>query len=77
MNRYIATFYTHYGAILFLRFCRTAQVEAIPMQVPRALSASCGTCVQFEAAEVLLPPAPEDLEAVYLALEDGTYEKQC
>ena len=62
---YIATFYTHLGA---LRFHKKLQAmgdgTAVMMPVPRSLSASCGTCVGFSA-----PFSPElsseDLECVY------------
>lgn len=65
MNAYIATFYTHLGALRFYRALLSAgDSSAVMMPVPRKLSASCGTCVRFT-----LPFRPawagEDLEAVY------------
>ena len=69
MNTYIATFYTHFGAV---RFSRTCQVQGVPcklMPVPRKLSSSCGTCARFQAQayEHLLC---EEVEHVFL-LQDG------
>lgn len=65
MSAYIATFYTHLGALRFYRTLASAgDGDAVMMPVPRKLSASCGTCVRFS-----LPFRPEwgdeDLEAVY------------
>lgn len=45
---YIATFYSHFGAIRFKRGAAVAAPRLMP--VPRNLSSSCGTCVRFEAA---------------------------
>ena len=68
---YIATFHTHFGALTFHKKLKSLGDNAVMMPVPRKLSASCGTCVQFS-----LPFDPawadEDLEAVYLHA-DGSY----
>ncbi len=68
---YIATFHTHFGALTFHKKLKGLGDAAVMMPVPRKLSASCGTCVQFS-----LPFDPawadEDLEAVYLHA-DGNY----
>ena len=45
---YIATFYTHFGALSLQRKLKKQGVPAQMMPVPRALSASCGVCVRFE-----------------------------
>ena len=44
----IATFYSHFGAIRFMRTCQQQGLIAQVMPVPRNLSSSCGTCVRFE-----------------------------
>ena len=45
---YIATFYTHFGAMNFRRKMKAlGDDKAEMMPVPRALSSSCGTCVHF------------------------------
>ena len=71
MNRYIATFHTHLGALRFHRALVSAGDSAAVMApVPRKLSASCGTCVLFD-----LPFRPEwageDLDSVYEQDADG------
>jgi hypothetical protein len=69
---HIATFHTHYGAMKFWRDCEERGIPAEPMPVPRALSASCGTCVRFQSAPSAIPDA-YDLDAYYAVLEDGGY----
>ena len=46
---YIATFFTHFGAQSFYTAMKHQDPAARMMPVPRALSASCGICVSFEA----------------------------
>ena len=53
MMTYIATFYSHYGAIQFRKNCEKMNLKAMVMPVPRNLSSSCGTCVQFEAEQIV------------------------
>lgn len=48
---YIATFFTHYGAMSFHREQKRQGLAAQMMPVPRALSASCGVCVRVEQPE--------------------------
>ena len=66
----IATFFSHFGAIRFKRFCEEKGWSARVMPVPRDLSSSCGTCVRYEGD--IPQPVPEELEQV-VTLEDGTY----
>ena len=49
MKQYIATFYSHFGAVRFKRERIAENIPAKLMPVPRTLSASCGTCVQFQS----------------------------
>lgn len=44
---YIATFFSHFGAIRFKRECDAKGYDAKLMPVPRELSSSCGTCVKW------------------------------
>lgn len=73
MNAYIATFYTHYGAIKFHSDFKAQLHNIKPMPVPRALSSSCGTCVYFESSYPAVPKEQEDLEMLYLVLPGGGY----
>ena len=54
---YIATFFSHFGAIRFKRECQQEGRAAQMMPVPRSLSSSCGTCVRFEAPVEYVPKA--------------------
>ena len=74
---YIASFYTHYGAMKFFKDCQSRAIAATPMPVPRALSASCGICVRFEAERPVAPSTQYDMEGCYLVLEDGKYAAVC
>jgi hypothetical protein len=70
---YLATFFTHYGALMFHKYCKKEGLSAKMSPVPRQLSASCGVCVRFEAAG---PPATaehEDMERCYAVAGAGVY----
>jgi hypothetical protein len=77
MNKFLATFYTHYGAMKFNKACQELSLVSTLMPTPRKLSASCGICVEFEAdsCEALLSLRHEDMESCYLSKGKGAYEK--
>lgn len=58
---YIATFFSHFGAMRFKKNCDSRQIPARLMPVPRSLSSSCGTCVSFQSSD-LFPKADENLQ---------------
>lgn len=65
---YIATFFSHFGAIRFKRLCQENHISARVMPVPRNLSSSCGTCVRYESPELFPnPPYPEEMEQIVQA----------
>jgi len=76
MITHIATFYTHYGAIKFHSECIKADVTSKILPVPRALSSSCGVCVRFMDISYERAKGAEDLDACYLTLPDGVYQKE-
>ena len=49
---FIATFFSHFGAIRYKKLCEQAGYAAKTMPVPRTLSSSCGTCVRCEGVYV-------------------------
>lgn len=49
--KYIATFYSHFGAIRFKREAPEGVTNIELRPVPRNLSSSCGTSASFEADE--------------------------
>lgn len=70
MMRYIATFYSHYGAIQYRKNCEKMNLEAVVMPVPRDLSSSCGTCVRFET-DGGFPEKNEEVEQIVRVEESG------
>lgn len=72
---YIITFISHFDAILANRSLLSAGVEVQLIPVPRAVSASCGTCVYFEWPEgAPFPVAALDqvqVERVYRKTGEG------
>lgn len=68
---YIATFFTHYGAMTFQRRLKSQGKAAQMSPVPRALSASCGVCVRFDGQGLAETAEAPDLEGVYRETGDG------
>lgn len=62
---YIATFFSHYGAIQFAKKIASYQISSQMMPVPRKVSSSCGTCVQFETEKDVRLFADEDVEKIF------------
>ena len=48
MNKYIATFHSHFGALSYRKALKKQGIGAKLMPVPRKVSSSCGTCVYYE-----------------------------
>ena len=60
---YIATFYSHFGAIRYKKALTALGASARTMPVPRNLSSSCGTCVRYEAEKFCpMPEGPDSFE---------------
>lgn len=74
MNAYLATFHTHLSAMRTHRSLVAAGVDAQLAPVPRALSASCGTCVRYRAEERMEECLDYDFEKLVQQAEDGTYQ---
>ena len=51
MQTFIATFFSHFGAIRFNKDLKARGIQGKLMPVPRRVSSSCGTCVRFECGE--------------------------
>ena len=65
MRQYIATFHTHLAALMTCRNLNGKGAKAAMMPVPRKLSASCGTCVRYQAETAILDAMDPDVENVY------------
>ena len=68
---YIATFFSHFGAMRCKKICDGLGIPARMMPVPRLLSSSCGTCVRIEAADEGMIPRTEESEQIALEETDG------
>lgn len=70
---YIATFFSHFGAIRYKKLCEEQGISARTAPVPRDLSSSCGTCVRCEGGYVTPSGvAAEEVDAI-VAVEEGGY----
>lgn len=70
---YIATFFSHFGAIRYKKLCEERGLSARTSPVPRDLSSSCGTCVRCEGGYVEPTGiAAEEVDAI-VAVEEGGY----
>ena len=69
---WIATFYSHFGAVRFLQQCKAAGISARLAPVPRDLSSSCGTCARYTADSFCpVSPVPEEVEQIAQVLPQG------
>lgn len=71
MEKYIATFYSHFGAIRFNRELMKCGITGTVMPVPRDLSSSCGTCVLFAAEGWSRKEKNGELEQLVKVTENG------
>ena len=72
MQTYIATFFSHFGAIRFNKDLKAIGLSGKLMPVPRRVSSSCGTCVFYTAPDLCRNLLDEDTERVYEVI-DGAY----
>lgn len=73
--KYIATFFSHFGAIRFEKKCKNKNISAKLMPVPRLLSSSCGTCVAYECDDYSLSEdISEEIEQIVEVLDSGYKE---
>jgi hypothetical protein len=70
MNRYIATFYSHFGAMSYCKALRERDIAAKPAPVPRSVSSSCGTCVGYEHGSFIDLDGCE-LDAIFLSANNA------
>ena len=68
MEDYIATFFSHFGAMAFKKKCDKEGYPAVIMPVPRNLSSSCGT------AENARNWNSDELDQLAQVLENGTFQ---
>lgn len=71
--KYIATFYSHFGAIRFKRESPEGVTNIELRPVPRNLSSSCGTSASFEADEsfTFTEDPTEEIEQIVAVTVEG------
>jgi len=74
MNNYIATFFTQFAAFQSHKKLEKAGIKAKLRPVPRSLSSSCGTCIEYDAETPCEEYMASDLEQLLVKKADGTYE---
>ena len=75
MGEYIATFFSHFGAMAFKKNCEKEGYPAVIMPVPRNLSSSCGTCVKFTGSEEKAKSwYSDELEQLVKITESGEFQ---
>ena len=65
MEKYIATFYSHFGALTYCKALTKQGINAKLMPVPRKISSSCGTCVSY-GHDSAVEMEDGELEAIYI-----------
>jgi len=72
MNKYIATFYSHFGAISYYDSIKKQNISAKLMPVPRKVSSSCGTCVSYEHS-MPVDLVDCELECIYKEVDNNLF----
>ena len=68
MNKYLTTFFSHFGAMSYCKALKSQGIAARPMPVPRRVSASCGTCVCYEH-EAVIDLDDCELDCIYVEVD--------
>jgi len=80
VHNYVASFFTHYDALVFFQWLENRRVSAKLIPVPRKVSTSCGTGVIFvcespeQAVSYCTDTHGSELEAAF-SEQDGVYTK--
>ncbi|MCL2068991.1 MAG: DUF3343 domain-containing protein [Oscillospiraceae bacterium] len=69
MNRYIATFYSHFGAMMYCKALTAQGIAARLMPAPRKVSASCGTCVSY-GHDIFIDADDCELDSIYMETDN-------
>jgi hypothetical protein len=64
--QYLATFFTHCGAIKYQNHLKKQSITVELMPVPRKLSSSCGISARFTYCGDIRSMISEDIESLFL-----------
>lgn len=70
-GNYIATFFSHYDALVFFNALKAQDITAKMMPTPRKVSAACGVCVVFDG-KLQVEFSGQEIEAIY-SEESGSF----
>lgn len=70
---YLATFFTHSGAIKYQRYLKNDSIAVELMPVPRKLSSNCGIAAKFSFSEDIKTIISVDIEKLY-TVENREYQ---
>ncbi|MDR2572682.1 MAG: DUF3343 domain-containing protein [Oscillospiraceae bacterium] len=62
---YIATFFSHFGAMSYCNALKEQDIAAKPIPVPKLISSSCGTCVYY-VSKYFIDMGDCELDSVFI-----------
>ncbi|NMB00056.1 MAG: DUF3343 domain-containing protein [Firmicutes bacterium] len=68
---YLATFFTHSGAVKYKRYLAKMGVQVELLPVPRRLSSDCGIGARFKTQGDITRLISEDIDKLFLVEADG------
>ena len=68
---YLATFYTHSGAVKYQRYMRKEGIPVELLPVPRQVSSNCGIAAKFTMDQDITKYIGEDMEKLFKVTDDG------
>ena len=71
MKEYIATYHTHFSAMMSGKKMEASGVSYSLEPVPRSLSSSCGTCIRFQAEDWKEEWMDKDCDSIYEVLGEN------
>ena len=73
MKEYIATFYTHHGAMVTENALKKEKIECKIMPPPREISSSCTSCVFYKSECDMKDFIDSDFESIYEVKENKKF----
>lgn len=77
MDRFLATFYTHHGAMVTKKALSNNNIECKIMPPPRAVSSSCTSCVLYNSESDKRELLDSDFEALYKVEKNDKFTLLC
>jgi hypothetical protein len=71
MMGFIATFFTHSGAVKYKRYMKQLGIDVELLPVPRRLSSDCGIGAKFETAADMSRFISDDIDKLFLITDEG------